>query len=868
MDNYEYRVSIVVPVYNVEKYIKNCLDSLVKQSMQADDYEVLLINDGSTDNSGMICHEYAELFKQIKVIDKENGGVSSARNRGITEAKGKYIFFIDADDTIANKTLELACDFFDKHYDEVDVVSCYIQSFYNDKLDKPHIRYNYLKETGVYDLQKVPFVFQVNIFFLTKNLLENNFMFDERLAFQEDQEYCARLLKEKYKIGYVKEAVYYYRRTSDGAATKLSNPIDSFEGTMRFFEEIFEQYDVVPQYYQALYFHDIVWKFTSNCLYPYHYDTEDFQHARERVRNLLRRVDNEIIIKYPNLESYQRLYWIREKKDGMSTPLFSKDSIRVLYDDMVLYNRGDVEVVIKRLVLRKNKIIVYGFYKSPLFSYTDDVSFYVYENGEKNSLDVKLATSSYYRAREKTETFWGFVYEKEIEEQCEIAFGLTVEGIDYSTVFYLSPSIGFGADVKRKVIACGGVKVSVINNKKFLCDIVSDEEEAQIIKNNSNDCKSFDITNIRDFYTKNKDRRIWLYTDNLNVTYDNGWQQFENDAFKEDGIERYYIVMNKEVEYDEKYSSMLVNYGSLKHKMLIAIAEKLFVSFLEWQTCFPFSQDDINKLSDILNVEVIYLQHGVLHAHLPWYYSPLNLWVDKEVVSTQFEIDNLVNNYNFRKEDLIPVGMPRYDFIDVNKAPKNKILYAPSWRSYLTGKIISGDEVRKGEKEKLYRSNYFKGIEEFVNSPVLHGLLDKYNIELELKLHPQFHKTYGEVDWCQNSNIKLADNAVEIDDYKVFITDFSSYVYDFAVLKRPIMYFVSDYTEFKAGLNQYRELDMPFEEGFGPFADTPEKAIANLEKILENNCNMEKLYSKRLEGFYLEMSSTRESLYQYLIREE
>ena len=92
-------VSIIVPIYNAQKYLKACIDSLITQKYE--EIEVVLVNDGSSDKSEEICLEYANKDKRVKYHPKKNGGVSSARNYGISKAKGKYIFFIDSDDYLA-----------------------------------------------------------------------------------------------------------------------------------------------------------------------------------------------------------------------------------------------------------------------------------------------------------------------------------------------------------------------------------------------------------------------------------------------------------------------------------------------------------------------------------------------------------------------------------------------------------------------------------------------------------------------------------------------------------------------------------------------------------------------------------------------
>ena len=98
------KISVIVPIYNVEPYLHRCVDSLLLQTYQ--DFELILIDDGSTDNCGMICDEYAALDDRIRVIHKLNGGLSDARNVGLEIATGEYIAFVDSDDWVARDYLE------------------------------------------------------------------------------------------------------------------------------------------------------------------------------------------------------------------------------------------------------------------------------------------------------------------------------------------------------------------------------------------------------------------------------------------------------------------------------------------------------------------------------------------------------------------------------------------------------------------------------------------------------------------------------------------------------------------------------------------------------------------------------------------
>lgn len=114
------KISVIVPVYNTEKYLHRCVDSILAQTFT--DFELLLVNDGSTDGSGAICDEYAQKDSRVRVFHKENGGVSSARNIGLDNASGEWITFVDSDDWLDSIFLEKLC--FD-NLDNVDIVISY-----------------------------------------------------------------------------------------------------------------------------------------------------------------------------------------------------------------------------------------------------------------------------------------------------------------------------------------------------------------------------------------------------------------------------------------------------------------------------------------------------------------------------------------------------------------------------------------------------------------------------------------------------------------------------------------------------------------------------------------------------------------------
>jgi glycosyltransferase involved in cell wall biosynthesis len=134
-------VSVIVPVYNVGEYIEKCINSIINQTYS--NLEILLINDGSTDNSPRICAEYAKKDIRIKLIHKENGGLSDARNVGLDVARGKYILFVDSDDYISEELVEILHSSMVKN--RCDISTCQYEIFYAHSLPRVNMNKNVTK---------------------------------------------------------------------------------------------------------------------------------------------------------------------------------------------------------------------------------------------------------------------------------------------------------------------------------------------------------------------------------------------------------------------------------------------------------------------------------------------------------------------------------------------------------------------------------------------------------------------------------------------------------------------------------------------------------------------------------------------------
>lgn len=165
------------------------------------------------------------------------------------------------------------------------------------------------------------------------------------------------------------------------------------------------------------------------------------------------------------------------------------------------------------------------------------------------------------------------------------------------------------------------------------------------------------------------------------------------------------------------------------------------------------------------------------------------------------------------------------------------------------------------------KSDYFNGILAFLNNEKLSDYLEKNDLELHVKLHPIIAEQGSELVSVSCDRIKIlnCDVKVKVEEYCAFITDFSSYVFDYACLNRPIMYYVTDYEQFKSGMNHYKELDLPFDKAFGPLFVKDDDVIKYLNCISERKFEPEDLYYQRMKDFFLPLDNCAEKLYQYII---
>lgn len=251
------KFSVIIPIFNVENTLKQCIDSIIKQTYK--EIEIILINDGSTDNSGKICDEYKMIDNRIKVIHKENGGLSDARNMGIKNSTGDYLVFVDSDDYInninfieeiykilKNKEFDMIVYGYKKFWDNNNKIieKASFKKDINKSTIQSLIEQNYLKASACDKIVSKDFITQNEIYFPYGR-------------YSEDIEWCAKILKkiDFEKIDVYNKNVYMYRQRntsiSKNVTEKNINDIISMIIEQRYKDDIDNERKMIVNSYLA-----------------------------------------------------------------------------------------------------------------------------------------------------------------------------------------------------------------------------------------------------------------------------------------------------------------------------------------------------------------------------------------------------------------------------------------------------------------------------------------------------------------------------------------------------------------------------------------------------------------------------------------
>ena len=325
-------VTVAVAAYNVEKFLKKGMESLLNQTYS--NIEIILVDDGSTDNSPFICDEYANNYSNIKVIHKTNGGLGSARNAGIDNANGKYIYFFDVDDTIEPELIEYNVNIAEKYKTQMNIFSFNVKQVLNGEsedilMDEEFISNNdRLKE--VY-CQKLLFTkhgngFVWNKFYEMDFIKQNNFRFGNQ-RIQQDEPFNMQLYPVLDRVYISSRVLHNYVIYNSGNAGNryLPNKFEIVTDVYHKFCEFYKTWDLddgnVEEYIYNRYYNSIVNVITSNV---HHNDNKSSKAEKiESIRKIIKNSEVTKVIKYfENNENKAKDKYFKYIKKGMCKKIY------------------------------------------------------------------------------------------------------------------------------------------------------------------------------------------------------------------------------------------------------------------------------------------------------------------------------------------------------------------------------------------------------------------------------------------------------------------------------------------------------------------------------------------------------------------
>lgn len=880
MSSYKYDFSVVMAVYNSEHYLQEAVDSLIHQTIGFSRIQLVLVDDGSTDRSGAICDAYRKNHPgNVIVIHKENGGVASARNTGLSYATGRYLNFMDSDDKFDLDTFKNVFHFFRRYEDQIDV--CTVPIFFFEANKGAHWQNGkFDKGSRVIDLQTeydATLMFVNASFF--KASLKKRIHFDSHLVCGEDIKVILDILIDRMKLGVVCEGCYRYRRRL-GDSPSLVQTAKKKRG---WYEEYFTYLDdwcigickekkgYLPGFIQYELLSDLQWRFCENyendMIAALGNDKDLIAAYKKRLISLLKHFEDSYILQMKMLREEHSHYMLALKHGKDAVLRMEEGDAGLWFGDTLASRVSEMGTVLEFLKydseqngwILEGHYVVFGVDLEKLFPYICVNGRYIpceiidRSNKYTKSLGVRISTSLGFRA----------VLPANIDKL------KIVPALKLNNVFIKSSNIRFGnffpvSDIYRYAYAHFGGRGIVFQNNSLLIVPAPDRLRAAIRE----------MRFIREIWKKDllggrkavagrvfyhavkpfKRDRIWIVSDRIMKADDNGEAFFYYlKEHKPEKTKVFFALSKNSLDFSRiSKEGKCINAMSLQHKLLHLISDMIISSQADGVTRNPFLgyHDGLRDL--LARQKYVFLQHGIIKDDLSDWLDRYNQDIQGFVTSTMPEWKSIAckKEYHYPPETIWLTGLPRYDRLYHNE--KKKISILPTWRRYLmdyadpqTGiwKIRSGFE----------KQPYFLFYNDLINSDRLLRGLSEYGYTLQFLPHPIMQPHIGYFHHDPRVQFLSTDTSYRdvFAESNLMLTDYSSAVFDFAYLRKPVLYCHFDSQVFFNGSHSYKEGYFDYvRDGFGEVTYDLDHTIDLILEYAASGCHLKDVYRDRIDRFF------------------
>lgn len=893
---YPVMLSVVTAVYNTAPFLAEMINSVLSQNVgkleeycrnyqkdyYKDIFELILVDDGSTDGSGDILDDYARISNKIRVIHKENGGVSSARNAGIEVARGKYINFTDSDDKLSENFMEECLLFFESKYDSLSV--CKTPMMFFDAINSAHwANYQFTKENcSINPLETPDLAFHnVNSCIFKVDDVKNK-MFDTTLSIGEDMLFVNEIIiaaqnkvPESSLVGLIGNTCYYYRKRSSGETSAMDKNRHNEDTYITVLKKVFErilltaeyEYGYILKWVQYSVMGQLQWRFLTDDKGEAAKKTlgdKKFLEYKEKAFSLLQYIDDDVIMAQKKIWSEHK-YYILQKKYGLK-PRFVRENNDIYFDfngTRISTSFGRCYVRIEFLDITRGILHMEGF----SMNFMPEAELLIFVNGEEIIYDVGMERDINKYIFDET-VFYATTFSTDIPledgiERYEIQFHGRLDGIEVSkSDLRFAKTMPLAQSYKNSFYTQELWTVRkednrfIVYNMSFVHAIGIDFEkefEDEIINSKNKDIVK-DILELRRqalfrIAGKNK-KKIWLISDRINVARDNGEAIFIFLSTNYDyEVEPYFIIDANSPDFVRMQSyGKVVPYGSKQHYLMHLIADCIVSSAADEFVINPW--DNNNAKAEIVRdflarPKFIFLQHGVTKNDISGWLNRYNKNIIGFVCAAQREAQSILDyNYYYNSENVWLTGFPRHDRLYHEE--KKYITIMPTWRKWL------GEGRLNKPGKNFNKSDYFRFYNDLINCSRLLDAADSYGYTICFMPHPIVQNHMGFFDKDDRVIFFSTEKSYSeiYAESNLVITDYSSACMDFALLRKPVVYCQFDEKQFfeehtvKHGYFDYAE------DGFGEVTYDMDTLIDVIISYMKNGCKVHEPYGSRMDNFF------------------
>ena len=848
--------SVVIPCFNVEDYLSEAIESVINQTLDFESFiEIILIDDGSSDGTYDICQNFVDKYpSNIRLLHQENSGQASARNLGLKYVSGKYVNFLDSDDILMEDTLSNAYEFFEEHYDEIDLVA--FPMYFFGRKNGPHILNYKFKKDFVVNLDNTwdyPQLSASSAIF--KSNLFNKFEFDTNLISSEDSVMINKILLEKRKYGVISSGGYCYRRRFDESST-----IDSSVNNKNYYNPRLKEYFCelikysknklghVPEFIQYLIVYDIQWMLLGDTRF-YLLNSDELDEFNRNLRYIFANIEDKVLLFHFKKDPYKlKLLMFRLKYDGL---IIKNDngtiSLNAGNNKLDILNQHNFYIDI--VEIKQDTLFISGV-----------LSYYYYNKKDFDIVLTKNSNENYYpnyvsysnrRLSDYSESQLCFDFEVplNLNEQSKIEINI-VYSISNEKVIINLP-IKFLNHARMSEICnysiWGNYFIKLKNNffiiSKYSYLKFLKEELLILIKIlkikgpywTSALCFHLAYLVLFIFY---KNKKIWLIMDRQDRADDNAEHLYNYMIDINDTKNKYFVISNDSKDYSRLSSiwKNVLEFYSIKHRILYLFSDKVISSQADEIIVNPFWDKNIKWYSGLLTGDKIFLQHGVAKDDMSNWLRKYDKNVKLLVTTSELEANSFDDyEYHYAEGVVQVLGLPRYDHLS-NESNNKQILIMPSWRRSL----INADEIQIQKSEYFLRFNSLINNERFIN------IAKSLGYKIIFKPHPN---TFEFIELFDTNDYVIIDENSKYQDLfnnsSLLITDYSSLAFDFAYIKKPIIYYqYGDDYHFGNNFFVYESM------GFGEVIRDEDELIDTIKEYLNNDCEIKDMYLKRSNSFY------------------